>query len=145
MFVSIINSCLGQNSQKVYYQDTDDIWYLKNEILINDILEQYNLAKLQIDSLIDLHCPIEPKFIATSIDILHKLNLDNLITDYFDFSSAKNAELICELDWIDSIKNRELFKYCNDNPQIVSDVELQLKLIILDFNDQYVRGNIELD
>lgn len=135
--LSVLASCKNQAPTQF---SNEAIWQLNWRMVNNSIIENFELAELQFDSLLQISNKIESNFLVTGLEIKHKLKKDRAIEEILSNQNDEMLRQICKKEFLHNQIS------CKDIPEeIVEDKKLQLELIQMYINDQAARGSIMKD
>lgn len=128
-------------SQNKSEQITDvGIWKLGWRMIASSMEENYELASLQFDSLRNSTEIIDRKYLVTGLEAKNKLRKVNEVTEIINSQDRKMLQEICNKGFLSS------YEICKAHSiEKVDNEELQIELIKMYINDQYVRSNLMTD
>lgn len=143
ILISIITglSLVTSYSQNISEQITDvGIWKLGWRMIASSMEENYELASLQFDSLRNSTEIIDRKYLVTGLEAKNKLRKVNEVTEIINSQDKKMLQEICNKSFLSS------YEICKEySIEKVDNKELQIELIKMYINDQYVRSNLMTD
>jgi len=134
-------SLVTSYSQNISEQITDvGIWKLGWRMIASSMEENYELASLQFDSLRNSTEIIDRKYLVTGLEAKNKLRKVNEVTEIINSQDKKMLQEICNKSFLSS------YEICKEySIEKVDNKELQIELIKMYINDQYVRSNLMTD
>ncbi len=134
-------SLVTSYSQNISEQITDvGIWKLGWRMIASSMEENYELASLQFDSLRNSTEIIDRKYLVTGLEAKNKLRKVNEVTEIINSQDKKMLQEICNKGFLSS------YEICKEHSiEKVDNKELQIELIKMYINDQYVRSNLMTD
>lgn len=118
----------------------EEVWKLGWRLIENSMDDKLVLAESQFDTLQSLSKNIDTKFLMTGIEIKSKLNKSEEVKDLL---SVQEQEILNELCSQDFLKGSI---HCESSKEVKPKNELlQLEIIKMYINDQYVRSNLMED
>lgn len=135
--LSIITSCGNQTKS----QKTDEkIWKLGWRIIENSMDENFEIAELQFDSLLNISDDINKRFLISGLKIKSRLNKDEEIVKVLNNQNEEIKRILCKKEFLTNLKS------CIGLPEEKAKNEsLKMELIKMFVDDQAVRGNIMKD
>ena len=117
-----------------------DTWQLGWRMVLNSMNENHELASLQLDSLMAENEDTSSDFLGTGLESKHALGkTDEVLIIISRLDSFQKTQL-CKKDFFTS------FEICKDyKGELVENPDLQIELIKMYINDQYVRSNLMED
>lgn len=138
-FLTIITISSCKNNLGSKLSDTE-IWKLGWRMIENSWDENYEIASSQFDSLLNTEVEIEKKYLATGLEVKHKLGKDSEIEKILTYQNQESLREFCSEQFL---QNREVCKGISD--EHIENKELQMELIRMYVDDQSSRGNIMED
>lgn len=141
IFIITVSSLVTSYSQNKSEQITDvGIWKLGWRMIASSMEENYELASLQFDSLRNSTEIIDRKYLVTGLEAKNKLRKVNEVTEIINSQDKKILQEICNKNFLSS------YEICKEySIEKVANKELQMELIKMYINDQYVRSNLMTD
>lgn len=125
-------------NQKESKQLTDEeIWKLGWRMIASSMDEKFELANLQFDTLRNITPDIDIKYLVTGLEVKKKIGNDDEIVEILALQDKGILQDICNEPFLSE------FEICNDHSSERIEKEgLQIELIKMYINDQYVRSNL---
>lgn len=118
----------------------DEVWKLGWRMMAKSMEENYEIADLQFDSLLKYTDTVERKFLLTGLEVKAKLGKEDEIVEILNAQNEEILRDICTEKFLASTKP------CNGfSEEKVENKELQLEIIKMYVNDQYIRSNLMID
>jgi hypothetical protein len=122
------------------YRSIDFIWKLGWRMIASSMDENYELSSIQFDSLRNSTEIIDRKYLVTGLEAKNKLGKVNEVTEIINSLDTKMLKDICGKGFLSS------YQICKEHSiEKVENKELQIELIKMYINDQYVRSNLMTD
>lgn len=132
-----MTSCSQNKSEKI--ADVE-IWKLGWRMIASSMDENYELSSIQFDSLRNSTEIIDRKYLVTGLEAKNKLGKVNEVTEIINSLDTKMLKDICGKGFLSS------YQICKEHSiEKVENKELQIELIKMYINDQYVRSNLMTD
>jgi hypothetical protein len=138
IFVLIIfTSCEHGKSQQM----TDvEIWQLGWRMIGSSMDENFELANIQFDTILKNSKTIDSKYLITGLEVKKEIGKDEEIIEILSSQPIEMLQEICKKQVLSN------FEICKKySVEIVENEKLQLELIKMYVNDQYVRSNLMTD
>lgn len=132
--LSIIISCKQTtNQQKTEVEN----WKLSWRIIESSMEENYELANMQFDTLLNKTKSIDKKYLVTGLEAKKEIGKDDEIIKILASQKIETLKEICKEQFLSK------FEKCKDySIENVENNELQIELIKMYVNDQYIRSNL---
>jgi len=129
----LITACNNQTELQI----TDEgIWKLGWRMIENSMDENYIMAELQFDSLLNVSKKIDRKFLITGLEIKSKLNKNGEVSKILSYQDEDMLRRLCKKEFLTNQKS------CNGlSEEAIKNKSLQMELIEMYIDDQAVRGN----
>lgn len=133
----IFTSCEHGKSQKM----TDvEIWQLGWRMIGSSMNENFELANIQFDTILKNSKTIDSKYLITGLEVKKEIGKDEEIIEILSSQPIEMLQEICKKQVLSN------FEICKKySVEIVENEKLQLELIKMYVNDQYVRSNLMTD
>ena len=133
----IFTSCEHGKSQKM----TDvEIWQLGWRMIGSSMDENFELANIQFDTILKNSKIIDSKYLITGLEVKKEIGKDEEIIEILSSQPIEMLQEICKKQVLSN------FEICKKySVEIVENEKLQLELIKMYVNDQYVRSNLMTD
>jgi hypothetical protein len=133
----IFTSCEHGKSQKM----TDvEIWQLGWRMIGSSMDENFELANIQFDTILKNSKTIDSKYLITGLEVKKEIGKDEEIIEILSSQPIEMLQEICKKQVLSN------FEICKKySVEIVENEKLQLELIKMYVNDQYVRSNLMTD
>ena len=130
-------SCEHGKSQKM----TDvEIWQLGWRMIGSSMDENFELANIQFDTILKNSKTIDSKYLITGLEVKKEIGKDEEIIEILSSQPIEMLQEICKKQVLSN------FEICKKySVEIVENEKLQLELIKMYVNDQYVRSNLMTD
>ena len=127
----LISSCTSGQIQKM---SAEAIWKLGWGINENLVYKNYEIAELKFDSLLSLDRDMEINYLEFGLEAKSKLGKTKEVINILNNQSVEMLNQICQNQFAAELKPCE-----NISLEIVENKKLQIELIKMYINDQYVR------
>lgn len=134
IFITIIALSCKQEAPKM---SDDEVWRLGWRIFSNTKDNNYKLASTQFDSLRRETSAMDIRILSAGIESKMKLNKDQELKEILESQDKETLNRICTKTSFQSLELCEGF-----NQEEVEDSDLQMEIIAMYINDQYVRSNL---
>ncbi len=135
--LSIITACEKQTQSQETNKRT---WELGWRMIENSMDENFEVAELQFDSLLNISDNIDKKFLISGLEIKSRLNKNEEITKVLNNQSEEIKRMLCKKEFLSKLKS------CASLPkEKVKNESLKMELIKMFVDDQAVRRNIMKD
>jgi len=133
----IFTSCEHGKSQQM----TDvEIWQLGWRMIGSSMDENFELANIQFDTILKNSKTIDSKYLITGLEVKKEIGKDEEIIEILSSQPIEMLQEICKKQVLSN------FEICKKySVEIVENEKLQLELIKMYVNDQYVRSNLMTD
>lgn len=133
----IFTSCEHGKSQQM----TDvEIWQLGWRMIGSSMDENFELANIQFDTILKNSKIIDSKYLITGLEVKKEIGKDEEIIEILSSQPIEMLQEICKKQVLSN------FEICKKySVEIVENEKLQLELIKMYVNDQYVRSNLMTD
>ena len=133
----IFTSCEHGKSQQM----TDvEIWQLGWRMIGSSMDENFELANIQFDTILKNSKTIDSKYLITGLEVKKEIGKDEEIIEILLSQPIEMLQEICKKQVLSN------FEICKKySVEIVENEKLQLELIKMYVNDQYVRSNLMTD
>lgn len=132
-----VYSCSIPNQPESIDEET---WRLGWRMIENSWDENYSLAELQFDSLLEISNRVDKRFLTTGLEMKAKRNKNEEVANILRNQDEETLKMLCKKEFLSN------WKLCNRvSEEKVKNESLQLELIEMFVNDQAVRGNIMMD
>lgn len=133
----IFTSCEHGKSQQM----TDvEIWQLGWRMIGSSMDENFELANIQFDTILKNSKTIDSKYLITGLEAKKEIGKDEEIIEILSSQPIEMLQEICKKQVLSN------FEICKKySVEIVENEKLQLELIKMYVNDQYVRSNLMTD
>jgi len=133
----IIASCKNQAKS----QKTDErIWKLGWRMIENSMDENFEIAELQFDSLLNISDRVDKRFLISGLQIKSRLNKNEEIATILNNQNEETKRMLCKKEPLTNLKS------CIGLPEEKAKNEsLKMELIKMFVDDQAVRRNIMTD
>lgn len=130
-------SCEHGKSQQM----TDvEIWQLGWRMIGSSMDENFELANIQFDTILKNSKTIDSKYLITGLEVKKEIGKDEEIIEILSSQPIEMLQEICKKQVLSN------FEICKKySVEIVENEKLQLELIKMYVNDQYVRSNLMTD
>ncbi len=135
--LSLITFCI----QKANSQTSDvEVWKLGWRMIANSMEENYEMASLQFDSLLNQTGEMEKIFLVKGLEVKSKLNENETILEILNTQDEATLSEICTKQFLANMKP------CMGLPdEKIEQKKLQIELIKMYVDDQAARGNMKED
>ena len=114
-----------------------EIWKLGWRVIESSMEENYELANLQFDSLRNSTKIIDKKYLVTGLQVKSKLGKFDEVTEIINSQDLKIQQEVCSASFLSG------YEICKEySIEKVDNKTLQIELIKMYLNDQYVRSNL---
>ncbi|HMT54649.1 MAG TPA: hypothetical protein PKD16_16285 [Saprospiraceae bacterium] len=133
----IFTSCEHGKSQQM----TDvEIWQLGWRMIGSSMDENFELANIQFDTILKNSKTIDSKYLISGLEVKKEIGKDEEIIEILLSQPIEMLQEICKKQVLSN------FEICKKySVEIVENEKLQLELIKMYVNDQYVRSNLMTD
>ena len=133
----IFTSCEHGKSQQM----TDvEIWQLGWRMIGSSMDENFELANIQFDTILKNSKTIDSKYLISGLEVKKEIGKDEEIIEILSSQPIEMLQEICKKQVLSN------FEICKKySVEIVENEKLQLELIKMYVNDQYVRSNLMTD
>ncbi|HRG40120.1 MAG TPA: hypothetical protein PLC27_01910 [Saprospiraceae bacterium] len=130
-------SCEHGKSQQM----TDvEMWQLGWRMIGSSMDENFELANIQFDTILKNSKTIDSKYLITGLEVKKEIGKDEEIIEILSSQPIEMLQEICKKQVLSN------FEICKKySVEIVENEKLQLELIKMYVNDQYVRSNLMTD
>jgi hypothetical protein len=133
----LVVSCNQKSNNQI--KETE-VWKLGWRMIANSMEEKYEIADLQFDSLLSLPHKIEKNFIVAGLEVKTKLEKNDGVIEILNDQDEETLKDICTKQFLAN------FKLCQGlSDEKIKNKPLQLELVKMWINDQYVRSNLMQD
>jgi len=130
----LITSCNQKESKQLSDEET---WKLGWRMIVSSIDENFELANLQFDTLWNISKSIDMKYLVTGLEAKKEIGKSDEIIEILAVQDKEILQEICIKRFLSEIE------ICQDySIEEVDNKALQLELIKMYINDQYVRSNL---
>jgi hypothetical protein len=145
VLATLVISCTGpNNNEKTEISDVEK-WKLGWRLINSSLDKNFVLGEQQLDSLLNRSGNMDVKFLITGFEVLAELGKKEKIIDILGKQNQSTLEEICNKDlFTQKLTDIQL---CKSMAKVekVKNKELQIELIKMYLNDQYVRSNLMTD
>lgn len=131
--LSIIISCESQKTD-------ERNWKLSWRMIENSMEENYKIAELQFDSLLNISDNIDKRFLISGLEIKSKLNKNEEIVKVLNNQNEEIKRILCKEEFSTNLK-----PCIGLSEEKVKNKSLKIELIKMYVDDQAIRGNIMKD
>ncbi len=114
-----------------------EVWQLGWRMIASSMDKNYELANLQFDTLRKNTVITDRKYLITGLEVKNKLGKFNEISEIINLQNKEMLQEICVKNFLSNYDKCKEFSI-----EIVENKELQIELIKMYVNDQYVRSNL---
>ena len=130
----LIHSCKTPHALEL---EDEEVWRLGWRMIENSMEEKYRIGELQFDSLIKTSDLIDHKFLKAGLEIKWKLDKTQEVTELLGGQDEEMLRGICREKFLSGLT--PCIGFLEDIP---GNKPLQLELVKMYINDQYVRLNL---
>lgn len=145
VLATLIISCTGtNNNEKTDVSDVEK-WKLGWRLINSSLDKNFVLGEQQFDSLLNRSGNMDVKFLITGLEVLTELGKKEKIIDILGKQNQSTLEEICSKDlFTQKLTDIQICKSMAKDEN-VKNKKLQIELIKMYLNDQYVRSNLMTD
>lgn len=140
IFLSVIHFISGCAQKAQEPVSEIEIWKFGWKMINNSMNENDQVANLQFDSLRQMSKTLGYKFLVTGLEVKHRLGKYDEISEILSLQNEEMLKELCSKSIFTTLKPCESVTV--EKP---TNPELQIELIKMYINDQYVRSNLMVD
>ena len=133
--IAPVIACKNERSEK-----SDTEWRLGWRMADSAMDENFELADLQFDSLLDLSDQVDAYFLTIGLETKHRLDKHSVITNILANQDEETLRRVCQSELLADMNLCQAL-----SEEEVRNKALQIELIKMCVDDQAVRGNIRSD
>ncbi len=134
ILILILAACVNSEQEKL---SDDGVWRLGWRMIESAKADNYALAEMQLDSLLNTSKQLDYKFASEGLGVLNSLDKNEKIESILKTQSEELISRLCPSSYL------QTYPACADYQQApVQDSALQIELVKMFINDQYVRSNL---
>ena len=135
--IFIMISCKDQSKSQL---TDEEIWKLGWRITINSMDDKFILAEAQFDSLLNLTEDVDKKFLIYGLEVKSKLNKTEEVAQILGRQDQEMLNELCQQDFLNGTAPCLGIDVAKPKNEV-----LQLELVKMYINDQYIRKNLMED
>ena len=137
LLICLVISIISCNTDKLINSEDEEVWRLGWRMTENSVDEKYKTGELQFDSLLIVSDRIDRKFLISGLEIKSKLNKTKEVTELLNRQDEEILSDLCQQKFLKGLT--PCFGLPKENPK---NKQLQLELVKMYINDQYIRLNL---